>query len=1362
MLASSQLDLCIGLDIHMEMVPVPPAPLPVPTPFPMPFVGMIEFSPGGLLLSVGIAGAMSAAFSTPPSGPVLVNGMQATKTGDEAQNKKTMPHMVIPPGIAWTPLPKPLKLKMKPGPPPAPDSPASPPGDAVMVTGSKTVYFEQSNACRLGTLAMSCSDPVRLPSSVLLAIPKGLPVLIGGPPTFDWATAAKAFFLRNKWTAGLLNQLVSLLPPGRFRGLLGWAACELTGHPVDVATGRLLTRAQDYELRGPIPLVFERFYSSAWAERDSTLGFGWSHSFDERIWLERGRVVYKMGDGREVEFHTYDLPGRQMRPGQEIFYGIDRLTLRCLGDGKWEIRDADGLTRDFSPLPGDPRVSRLTTIRNHLRQSVAFEYDPHRQLDGVRTTEGRWIRFEHRLGRLHRIAVPYPDGDAAGWYDQVTFEYSPAGDLVGTIDSQRTARTYRYENHLLVEETDRDGVSFYFEFDGRDGTASCVRTWGDDKKGQSRLYFREITYDRKNNRTLVENSLGHTTTYEMNAANTVVRILDPHGGATTRKYDEHLWKISETDPIGRVTRWEYDGRGNPTKHVLPNGAVFTMAYDGADQIVSSLDPVGIRREWSYDRRLRLTEYRSSHGDAVRYEYGALYIDRVMRSDGKLLAFERDAFGEVTKVTYPDGSADECWYDRLGRLVKVRGGGGQVLRFDYDLEGRVVEIVHPGGRVQTLGHSGEGDVVLDADVHGVEHFGYCSNHRMGWREKSGERIELRYDSEDDLVAMINEEGDEYRIVRDACGRVSEETTWEGRTQRYILDAAGRVTTRFLPDNQAVQLAYDALSNVAFVRYATGEEESYSYDLLGNMVTATNGGGTVHLERDARGRIVRERFHEDWVTSLRGVSGSLAEVTSSRGLSLRVSRGAMDDVQAVGAWERDARGAMAPRWHVGFERDMAGNERRRVMPGGVEAARIVGAADEVTLQTVSARTELISRTEYDWRTERLVGKRDLLSGRETAFVHDARGRLAEAQRSDGRTEVRAPGPTGTLFKRADRSDRTYGKGGVLLEAEGTSYAYDANGNVVEKRLPDGSSWKYRWNGPGFLASVTKPDASEISFEYDALGRRITKTADDTITRWLWNGDAPVHEWTGPAEESQNLTTWVFEPDTLIPLAKLTSAGSRYSIVSDYLGTPQEMFDAAGKLAWKAQLDVYGAAEVEHGAAADCPWRWPGQYEDAETGLYCNRFRYYDPDRGDYISQDPIRLEGLAPGSTFYSYTVDPLRWIDPLGLAPDIHHIATPKNPISEARGGPWTPRFAELFAIAGMSMEDAANKVSVPGHRGPHPENYHLKVFKRLATAVEGKEGPAAEKALKAELAAIAKGINKKGSKLNRQVTKKGEYAPCKK
>ena len=66
-----------------------------------------------------------------------------------------------------------------------------------------------------------------------------------------------------------------------------------------------------------------------------------------------------------------------------------------------------------------------------------------------------------------------------------------------------------------------------------------------------------------------------------------------------------------------------------------------------------------------------------------------------------------------------------------------------------------------------------------------------------------------------------------------------------------------------------------------------------------------------------------------------------------------------------------------------------------------------------------------------------------------------------------------------------------------------------------------------------------------------------------------------------------------------------------------------------------------------ATTCPWRYPGQYEDSETGLYYNRFRYYDPEQGRYLSQDPIGLEG---GLAQYGYVHDPSGWVDPFGLKP----------------------------------------------------------------------------------------------------------------
>jgi hypothetical protein len=65
----------------------------------------------------------------------------------------------------------------------------------------------------------------------------------------------------------------------------------------------------------------------------------------------------------------------------------------------------------------------------------------------------------------------------------------------------------------------------------------------------------------------------------------------------------------------------------------------------------------------------------------------------------------------------------------------------------------------------------------------------------------------------------------------------------------------------------------------------------------------------------------------------------------------------------------------------------------------------------------------------------------------------------------------------------------------------------------------------------------------------------------------------------------------------------------------------------------------------------------------------------------------------------------------------HHLATNKNEISAAQGGPWTPLFERIFAKAGMSLDAAENLVYLKGHKGPHPEEYHSEVYQRLDTAL---------------------------------------------
>jgi RHS repeat-associated protein len=123
-------------------------------------------------------------------------------------------------------------------------------------------------------------------------------------------------------------------------------------------------------------------------------------------------------------------------------------------------------------------------------------------------------------------------------------------------------------------------------------------------------------------------------------------------------------------------------------------------------------------------------------------------------------------------------------------------------------------------------------------------------------------------------------------------------------------------------------------------------------------------------------------------------------------------------------------------------------------------------------------------------------------------------------------------------------------------------------------------------------------------------------------------------------------VFEEGSFRPAAKLTK-DKKYSIVTDYLGTPAQMYDEKGQLVWETHLDIYGKVRTFAGRSlSDCPFRYQGQYEDAETGLYYNRFRYYSPEEGMYLSKDPIGLAGNNP--TLYGYVKDVNSWVDILGL------------------------------------------------------------------------------------------------------------------
>ena len=173
--------------------------------------------------------------------------------------------------------------------------------------------------------------------------------------------------------------------------------------------------------------------------------------------------------------------------------------------------------------------------------------------------------------------------------------------------------------------------------------------------------------------------------------------------------------------------------------------------------------------------------------------------------------------------------------------------------------------------------------------------------------------------------------------------------------------------------------------------------------------------------------------------------------------------------------------------------------------------------------------------------------------------------------------------------------------------------------------------------------------LVFSYDrsgwltgSMGQR-----EQRRTTFVWEGFRLLQETTWQGKR----TYLYYAEQPYTPVAAVTGRGESRKIWyyhTDVTGTVQEVSAADGTLVWAGYQAGFGENRGDisnSGAYFEQPLRLPGQYFDEETGLHYNLFRYYAPECGRFISQDPIGLRG---GLNLYVYAPNPLSWIDPLGL------------------------------------------------------------------------------------------------------------------
>ena len=327
----------------------------------------------------------------------------------------------------------------------------------------------------------------------------------------------------------------------------------------------------------------------------------------------------------------------------------------------------------------------------------------------------------------------------------------------------------------------------------------------------------------------------------------------------------------------------------------------------------------------------------------------------------------------------------------------------------------------------------------------------------------------------------------------------------------------------------------------------------------------------------------------------------------------------------------------------------------------------------------------------------------------YVYDKIGRIQEARNSQtGRSETFAFDPAHNIL--SDKIAEGKGKGsnissGNRLESyNGIEYTYDALGNLIYRQLPDGENQYYQYDLENQLvrAEIKKPVGNtEIwTYAYDPFGRRLSKERQDKLawtstdpkrTHFVWDGSRLLQEYTYKGSYTYLYT----DQDSYEPLAQVfdnAKDGKQYLAYfhNDQIGIPREMTDVHGNLLWYGEYTAWGRLKKDERIYKNAhqPFRLQNQYFDEETGLHYNLMRYYEPEAGRFVNQDPIGL--LGAGDNLYQFAVNAQSWIDPLGLSRN--RLATVGKTPSKVSttGRAVMQRMLSAKELRGMSAEQISN------------------------------------------------------------------------
>ncbi|MGW2474523.1 putative T7SS-secreted protein [Streptomyces sp. NPDC001665] len=1031
--------------------------------------------------------------------------------------------------------------------------------------------------------------------------------------------------------------------------------------PVDLASGRMFLPQTDVAIPGILPLLFTRRTESG-CTAGRFLGPSWTSTVDERLQIDSIGVLHVTAEGLLIRY-PHPAPGTPVRPET----GRARTLLARDANGDYTVTDMDsGLVLDFDgprgAEPGGDGVAWLADLTDRNGHRIAVDRDEDGLPLALVHSAGRRLGLTTADGRITALSLTGAGEDGA---DLLLMSYGyEDGDLTTVTKPSGATTTFVYDDRRrVIAWIDSNQCRYDYVYDDQD---RVVAEGGEAGHVQITLAYTGPDPETGHRTTTLTTADGHTTRHLFGPGCRRLAVTDPLGHTTRFTHDPHGNLHSRTDPLGLRTAFAYDDEDRLVATTAPDGGELRTVRDPSGLSVEIIGPDGNRVLQEFDARGNRTAVTDPAGAATRCTYDtAGRLTSVTDALGATTRVECDAAGLTVRVTGPGGAVSRTERDALGRPVRLTDPAGGVTRLEWHPDGKLARRTAPDGATESWTYDGEGNTLTHTDaVGGVTRSEYTHFDLLAARTgPDGARHEFEHDRALRLTRVTNPQGMNWSYAYDAAGTITSETDFDGRTLTYETDAAGRLTARTDALGGTITFERDPLGQV-LRKDVDGRVTTYAYDRAGRLLEAVGPDSEIRYQYDRRGRTKTELVDGRPVSYAYDALGRRTKRTTPTGHTTTYTYGP----------DGRAHSLTSGGHRIDFAHDTAGRELTRAYGDALTMTSAWDEAGRLTARHIDAGTRAVSSRAYSYRADgHLISVADRQSGTRT-FDLDAAGRVTAVHAQDwteryayddAGNQTSATWPSTHPGTEATGS-RAY-TGTTLTRAGDVRFEYDALGRVTLRRKtrlsrkPD--AWHYTWDTENRLTSVTTPDGTRWRYRYDPLGRRTAKqrlTADGNVaeeTRFTWDG-LTLCEQTTHQPDAPNTVALSWDHSGPAPLSqteRILMADDRqteidrrfFAIATDLVGTPTELIDETGRIAWRARATLWGTTAWPRTSTTYTPLRFPGQYYDPESGLHYNVFRHYDPETGRYASPDPL---GLAPAPNPVTYVDNPHRGCDPLGLMP----------------------------------------------------------------------------------------------------------------